>query len=744
MKRISLLLICLAVSIYALSQNNYADIVKTKNEILSLKQEVLRREPVRLENNLNKILGLYEGVFAENSVEYAETMMWCAMICERMGDNKQAMKLLKNSCDIFKQYGEGVFDGKDTLDEIFYLDLKSVLYDNAKSDFMAIKYSKRSSELKRSYFGSSSEIYLKSLLDISKLYTKRLNFKKSWEYHNLGYNSYVSLIKEEFCEKSESERINYWYSVKSYIDKTINIAHASANKSSGKSRDSIAGAAYNALLLSKGLLLNTSLSFENYVMESGNIEAILNLDYKKELASHGESQSTLDSLDYVILNVLKDSGQTFSIPHLSITWKDVKNKLAKDDLAIEFYKTTTGDYGAVMIRQDWGAPKIVHLKNYVSYDRKSGMVLSKALNECSFDTITKQDAEKLWKLSKAVWTDEVVKYFPVTDKGRVYFAAEGELLVTGIEYLPFVKPVCENDMVEKYYCLSDLYNMYRLTSTRVLATDNMEYMGTNAAVFGGLNYGMGTEELIADKEKYTKDAREEVLYAFNNEKRDLRNIDEAISELVGTEREADSVAAIINTSNKNNMIAVTYMWDEGTEAAFKALGGKNERLVHIATHGFFYNDTDSLLIQKLKLGDNPLSHSGLIFAGADNKWFGDNIPEGVEDGFLTALEITSLDFRGLDLVVLSACETAKGYVTGDGVFGLQRGFKMAGANSILMSLWKVDDDATCALMTEFYRQWMDGISKHDALELAKDKVRANKKWREPKYWAAFILLDGVE
>lgn len=121
MKRISLLLICLAVSIYALSQNNYADIVKTKNEILSLKQEVLRREPVRLENNLNKILGLYEGVFAENSVEYAETMMWCAMICERMGDNKQAMKLLKNSCDIFKQYGEGVLTAKIPWTKYFIL-----------------------------------------------------------------------------------------------------------------------------------------------------------------------------------------------------------------------------------------------------------------------------------------------------------------------------------------------------------------------------------------------------------------------------------------------------------------------------------------------------------------------------------------------------------------------------------------------------------------------------------------------
>ena len=111
---------------------------------------------------------------------------------------------------------------------------------------------------------------------------------------------------------------------------------------------------------------------------------------------------------------------------------------------------------------------------------------------------------------------------------------------------------------------------------------------------------------------------------------------------------------------------------------------------------------------------------------------------------MKASEISVIDFRGLDLVVLSACETAKGYVAADGVFGLQRGFKMAGANSILMSLWKVDDDATCFLMTEFYKNWMKGDNKHDALEKAKQAVRSNDKWKEPKYWAAFILLDGVE
>ena len=139
-----------------------------------------------------------------------------------------------------------------------------------------------------------------------------------------------------------------------------------------------------------------------------------------------------------------------------------------------------------------------------------------------------------------------------------------------------------------------------------------------------------------------------------------------------------------------------------------------------------------------------MTRSGLILAGANNRLQQKTIPEGVEDGILTAQEIAMLDLRGLDLVALSACQTAQGDINGEGVFGLQRGFKKAGAGSILMSLWKVDDEATSLLMTEFYKQWINGLSKHDALEKAKMVVRGHQGWSNPNYWAAFVLLDGLD
>lgn len=99
-------------------------------------------------------------------------------------------------------------------------------------------------------------------------------------------------------------------------------------------------------------------------------------------------------------------------------------------------------------------------------------------------------------------------------------------------------------------------------------------------------------------------------------------------------------------------------------------------------------------------------------------------------------------FKSMVFVVLSACETGLGAVSSDGVFGLQRGFKLADVNSIMMSLDKVDDDATCVLMTEFYRNYLSGHSKHDAFEKAKEHVRM--KFPERRQWASFIMLDAID
>ena len=139
-----------------------------------------------------------------------------------------------------------------------------------------------------------------------------------------------------------------------------------------------------------------------------------------------------------------------------------------------------------------------------------------------------------------------------------------------------------------------------------------------------------------------------------------------------------------------------------------------------------------------------MTRSGLLFSGANNALQkGYRKQEGVDDGILTAKEIAQLDLRGTDLLVLSACQTGLGRVSGEGVFGLQRGFKKAGVSTILMSLWEVDDDATRLLMTTFYKAIESGQPKTAALKTAQTAVKGCREhdYSSPYYWAAFILLD---
>jgi CHAT domain-containing protein len=156
--------------------------------------------------------------------------------------------------------------------------------------------------------------------------------------------------------------------------------------------------------------------------------------------------------------------------------------------------------------------------------------------------------------------------------------------------------------------------------------------------------------------------------------------------------------------------------------------------------------------------DVSLTHSMLAMAGAntllnrlaklqDSPQAADQaLRHAASDGILTASEIGRTDLRGMDLVVLSACQTGLGDVTQEGVMGLQRGFKKAGAQTILMSLWSVDDRATAQLMVQFYKNLLDGQTKRQAFLTAQRKLRQQYASRQnaEQLWGAFILLDALD
>ena len=199
----------------------------------------------------------------------------------------------------------------------------------------------------------------------------------------------------------------------------------------------------------------------------------------------------------------------------------------------------------------------------------------------------------------------------------------------------------------------------------------------------------------------------------------------------------------------------------GTEASFKSYNGQSCELIHIATHGFYYSENDSLKMRRAHLDymgnqmnkharsyveDYSLTRSGLLMAGCNNILRGEELPSNIDDGVLFAKEIADMNMKNVGLITLSSCDSGLGDVTGEGVFGLQRAFKKAGAQSILMALWKVDDNATRILMTRFYDNYLSKkMSKTESLKEAQRYVRTYQEgiFKDPKYWASFVLLDAI-
>ena len=502
--------------------------------------------------------------------------------------------------------------------------------------------------------------------------------------------------------------------------------------------DSLKIYAYNTALLCKGLQLRSENNIKSLIKESGHISALRKYEellYINNLTAQcNESQrDSLRNRAHSLENELARLSGYFGDYKKSLftTWQAVQQQLGEDDIAIEFTYVT----------QTYGYDNLLNTNGALSYDTsfpegyyacivKKGMKTPEIVfvaDENSFKATN--NSYKDSNLTRII-TSPLDSY--LIGVRNIYFSPIGEINQLAIESLPLVE--------DESKTLSDKYNLYRLSSTKELVVNNLHIKGKDAVVYGGLKYDMSIDELEKDATKYPEIASRDVLFlpdvAFLS-----RVPIKGIPYLKGSKIEAEEIVNTINETQDSTIVAQLFTGDEGTEASFKALTGKKKRIIHIATHGFYDQGSAS------NKEDQALLYSGLFFSGAENTFQGERTPSNVEDGVLSAIEIASIDLSGLDLVVLSACQTAQGYVTGEGVFGLQRGFKKAGANSILMSLWKVDDNATCLLMTEFYKNWIsEGMTKHDALEAAKRTVRSHteKGWDDPKYWAAFILLDALD
>lgn len=197
-----------------------------------------------------------------------------------------------------------------------------------------------------------------------------------------------------------------------------------------------------------------------------------------------------------------------------------------------------------------------------------------------------------------------------------------------------------------------------------------------------------------------------------------------------------------------------------TEEAFKqfadsvSASGASARVLHLATHGYFFPEPKNGGHQSnrgfrgepvFSINEHPFLRSGLVLAGGNNAWYrgigSKPFKAGMEDGILTAYEISAMSLPNTELVVLSACETGLGDLSGnEGVYGLQRAFRIAGAQYLIISLWKVPDEATKDLMTAFYRNWLDKKTNIPAA-FRDAQLEMKKRYKDPEMWAGFVLVQ---
>ena len=787
-----------SLATYNYGIGNYTEALRLGTEALNIFKKVLGTEhPIyaRLLSNLasyNAELGNYSealrlGTEALNirkktlgteHPDYAQSLNNLADYNSSLGNHYEAERLCTEALNIY----EKVY-GKEHPDYALLLhNLAAINYDLGYYS-KAIELGTEALNLREKILGTEHPDYAQSLSNLARYSFCINDHKATAHYAALASVTRTNLIKRTFADLTTAQRIRFWEEYSIWYESGIHCY------SFYMPSDSLTLNGYNGVLLSKGLLLNSEIEFSKLIQESGDSEALvmyedlrmLRLQINKLIETPiAERFTSVDSLERIAQEkeaALVDLSKVYGdyTANLVITWEQVQEKLTDKDIAVEFVSfplnADSTMYIAYTLRKGWEYPRMMPL-----FEEKQ----LKKIYSGEYYTTT-DISELIWKPLEEV----------LQGVETVYFAPSGELYNIAIESVPDYATNGEN-------IVSDSRTYYRLSSTRELALKKDKDVWKEAAVYGGLKYGMTAEGLTADSRSFNPIG--EVSLAYMGE---LYNIADTLSvmrggtlaePLPGTQIEAEAIDKNLKASGVSSTL---YTDSIGTEASFKNLNGKKTSIMHIGTHGFYWTEKEAktynykfLMNDKTSgkyVEDKQLTRSGLLFAGANYVLSGseNQLPEGVDDGILTAKELTTIDLRGLDMVVLSACQTGLGEITGDGVFGLQRGFKKAGAQTIVMSLWKVNDEATRLFMTKFFdeiRLDKDGhpTNKHEAFLAAQRYLRDEyeieqtrtinsnltasqirrleregktieaqtitervKPYAEPKYWAAFIMLDGV-
>lgn len=603
---------------------------------------------------------------------------------------------------------------------------------------------KKYSESRNAYaklFSSKHPSYVRATGKLAKAYYMSGDYNKALKLLNETTSNYLEFTKKYFPSLSFSEKSKYWAQIKDDFEFYNSLAFKVIDKN-----PDVAGAMYNNIMATKALLLSSSIKVKQRILNSKDDKLIAKYTEwtnKKQIlvsafsmSNEAQQEAGLDPERLqkeinILEKELSESSELFAEnkENKNPSWNSLKASLADNEYAVEilryryFDKNFTDSivYAALIVSNKTSkAPEVVLLPGGKKLETKflkyyKNVVINKLDNDDYSYSI-------YWKPIKN----------KIPDGATVYFSAEGVYNELNLESLQ------EN---ENKYAI-DRNTFVTVSNTKDLLNraqkakdeDKGKLVASKVTLFGNPTfYASASQKKIADKSEDRAIAKMNI-YASASEN--------VIAQLPGTEIEVNE----INTLFENKGWKINkYITDNADEDSIKLV--KNPRILHIATHGYFNPNSeesnDELSGAAAEFSANPLLRSGLLLKGAGDVLKTNNsLKINSENGILTAYEAMDLNLDNTDLVVLSACETGKGEVQiGEGVFGLQRAILVSGAKTMVMTLFKVNDDITKELMINFYKKWLETGELRSSFNQAKIEIK--NKYKYPVYWGSFVMV-GLE
>ena len=596
--------------------------------------------------------------------------------------------------------------------------------------------------------GKEHPEYAKSLKSMGVLYNLMGEYQKAEPLYVKANTINKNLLLKASLHLSERELLNYIN--KFIIDQNLLLSFSSKQLT-------MTGIAFNNSLFYKGFLLNATQQVNRLAQsDSTSHDLFLQLKaynsrlsraYSRPLAerdsgSIAELEEKANTLEKELTRSIAGFGQALQ----QVTWEEIQSTLKAGDAAIEFvhyklYNPNESDsimYAALLLLPD-EEPQIISLFEereindllVTHQERRADYVNNLYAIEDRGSTVLKQSSKSLYDL---IWKPIA----PLLEGiNKIYFAPSGLLHRINLAAIP----------VDDEQTLCDQYDLVQVNSTRqlVIPPQNTS-IASGALLMGGIEYDIDSLLIIPSPVNTLENKALVTRSEFEFEHADSTLRGGTWNYLKYTEKEVDKIGKLLLSNGYQTDVQVG---SSASEELFRRSGqGKTSpRFLHLATHGFFFPDPDkqqtALKDKKsaFKTSDHPMIRSGLILAGGNHVWEGNDPTPGREDGILTAYEISQMDLSNTELVVLSACETGLGDINGnEGVYGLQRAFKIAGAKYLIMSLWQIPDRETKDFMVTFYEHLLeDNMAIPDAFRLTQKEMK--DRFYNPYQWAGFVLVE---